>query len=1533
MMKLEILRRQVSIGSYVTLRLTRGDDVSGRIDELDDAYVRLSRDGTTGTVFEEELAGWNVHPRDVPGDVAERVVVSTPPPERDDSRMPPAGPQTADDSDPEAAPRFERVKAEFSAALQHTGLQHPEPDFQFPETEFAPALAPDLRREWDRARNQYDYALKVREIGRLNSVVAQILDPLGKRCSQSPAMRSLLGRVLLKLDRQSDAVDHLSVAASLSNTPEHWLALASAADQDTAVQCYALRRYFRLTPPSHAGDAWFRYLAVAIEHHDLKSVVRAIRQWYEERGGDPATKRVLCESGLYLLSLSKADTLAMRTAASLARGAAELPSGWEEEIGGNASSSAELLAIERRFDQRPAPNAAVASAARPIAPDDGNNGVPHGRIVSFGNQRFGFIEARQGETCYFRIDDVADERLRDALLDGSWKTFGAVEFEVRPSHGHKYNRAANVVPLQDSASLMQRARRLLRLGQPPQAMALVRRVLAADPTDQTALRLEREIKENIKKQLLPKGRGPYARAKRAQLVDLDLEQTETLLRDAIRERDKPESAIKDLAALLRQLGRAEEAIVLLEENSRRDGSYDNMLATLYEHSDRHDDAARILRRLAGAASGSKKRTLLVRLAYSQLRCVRYDEAEQVLQKILTDNPNDRTAVRLLEALQDARRAGSHDEAGEIIAGFGRLTEEGVELSSLARAAIDHCTFEGVDSAKVQARTAGARDVPRVEELAKKLGTRRPRDRAAYYLSAAALLKQDPGDSSPERVYDYLRRYFASMADASWIDKKPADVVRSYYIESLALVSDDSLDEAWRSLVRYLATFSKGEPRDIEATLPRGSVISRDKYIDALQKTLRMIEPEAEAPWVDGLLAVGAQSSFARGRLGDAFATDSGLRSTFGKLLDGSGPVADDLRETWRSRCQEHARNYRRRLSVCRTLAKYQADVSQMEQIGEQIRSATQEMRTEVDRRRLNTLGDIVASALEFCRGSDFEERERNFWLVTTQSERFRDEVVEAPTRYSHDGLLPIADHLKALIEEEYAQMDRTSGAELSLRLVVDKYVRGQEGELRLQIGVSNKSGCSPASAVRICLGPADSEYFAADQWEREVVSTLRGGHTEITQMVVRPRDAALQDRAFPINASATYRNRLGEEKRTDDRSWTVRLYDDAEFQYLKNVYAPFAEGGPVDEPDMFVGRDDLLARLESSLLSGSGSKSIVMFGQKRAGKSSLIEHLRRRLVRRGDVVPVCFSVQEIASELTVPAFFHRILQGTSEALDELRYGGRDVPDFSPPGIAVIESHPVLRFHTEMSSVVRAMERHPASLRIVLLVDEFTDIFKEIRKERIPREFMKAWKAIVEKRYFASMLVGQDVMPAFKEEFPNEFGVTEDVRVTYLDDGAATTLVEKPIGRERFAGGTVPRLLGLTANSPYYTMMFCARLVDYMNDTRSVIVTEADIRAVEDGMLRGDRRLTRDKFDNLLTAGDGVSDGGVDPAETLAVCATIARETEKEKWCARESLRGDFDDANLDALLSDLERRDVVERKGMAYRLRVGLFRDWLTLRG
>ena len=1546
MTKLMVFRRQASVDTYVTLRLTRGEDVSGRIAELDDSHVCLDLgDGETITVFEDILAGWEIHGQNrvnaADEESSKHRVAAKHAGKISSDAAPHAGVAKGNtDESSKIHSELARIEASFSEAIKRARLEFPEPDFQFSEVGFPSWRVTNIRREWDRARNQYTYALKVREIGRLSSIVAQILDPLAQHYPDSHATRALLGRVLLKLNRQLEAKDHLVAAATLSDTPEHWLALAFSADTETAVECYALRRFLSLVPPHHANEAWFRYLAVATDHRDLRQLAQIILYWSEKDKADSNLNKLLSESVIYMLLSSGTRSIALEAVASLVHVAEELPQGWQDEFNRRASPSDALLAVESEFSRR---SVRTSPATQPVLPK-GKERVPYGRIASFGNQRFGFIDSDGGETYFFRIDDVVDEELKHVLLDGKWRMSGEVEFEILPSHGHKYNRAIKVIPLQDSKALLQKARNLLQLRQHSQAIALVRRVLNTDPTDEIARQLEAELKEDLRKQLhshgagLPKGQGPYAHAKRAQFIDQDLDATEKFLKLAIHKHDKEDSAIKDLASLLQQRGRAGDAIALLEKNARRFrgiSPYDNMLASLYQHSDRHGDAIRILLRLS-ATRPPKKNTLLKQIAFSYLRLTRYDEAERALKEHLVNNPEDRVAKRWLVGLEDARSAGSDAEAEELIRDLGGLTEEGVELSSIARAAIKHCTYEGVDPARIQAGTAGPKDVARVEELARKLGIKRPRDRAAYYLSAAALLERELGDSKPERIYGNLCRYFASMADAAWIEKKPAEVVRSYYIESLALVFVDNLNEAWRSLIRYLATFSPDSLKDIEGDFPKrphGQIIPQQEYIDFLQNTLKMINSKIETDWIEGLIDVGSQSNFARDSLGMAILTNSALHGMFDNLLGSTDHEGDGSQKKWRSICRERARAYRQLLSVCRTLTKYQATVSSMEDLDGQLRNASEEANiSEIDRRRLNTLRDIVDSAQKFCVSDDFEEKERNCWLVTQNANQFRGEVLDAFTQYSHEGLLPVAEHLRSLIEEEYAQMARTSSAELSLRLLVDEYLRGQEGEIRLQIEVSNKRGCSPASSVRICLGPGDSEYFVTDHWEREAVSILRGGNSEVAQMIVQPKNAALDDRAFPIDVMAIYQNSFDEKVHTENFAWTVRLYLDDEFQHLDNPYSPFAEGGPVDDVEMFVGRDELLARLENSLLSGSGSKSIVMFGQKRAGKSSLIEHLRRRLAQREEVVPVCFSMQDIAPELSVPALFHRILYGISEALEEFRFQGKDVPEFSPLGIDTLKSDATLRFHDTMSSLIRAMAHCSSNLKFILLIDEFTDIFKEIRSDRIPRQFMKAWKAIIEKKYFSSVLIGQDIMPAFKAEFPNEFGVTEDVRVTYLDDAAAATLVEKPMGEQRFAGRAVRRLLDLTAGSPYYTMMFCARLVDYMNTTRSVILTEADIRTVEEDMLRGDRRLTKDKFDNLLCAGDGKVDSGIDPEDTYAVCSVIAQGTEKQGWCSRDLIR-DFDDVALDGLLLDLETRDVVERKGTTYRLRVGLFRDWLVRQG
>lgn len=1574
MSKLADLRQEASVGAHVTLRLTRGEDVSGRIAHLDDARIRLDLDGgKTVTFFPDLLGGWEVHAR----------AESQPAPEtrdRKDSAHEPGSGDPASTHDVRAADVasvLARIEAKFAEAVKRARLAPPEPDFQFPDDGFPTHEIDAIRQEWDRAQNRYLYALKVKEPARLNDVIVQTLMPLAQTYPDSPATRSLLGRVLLKLDRRSEAMDHLSAAAALSEAPDHWLALASVAADDTATECYALRKYFGTTAPTDAKEAWFRYLAVA-NPIDLTGAGQVIDRWFSApQAEDGHSDHLLSESLVHLLLSSGSPSIAHQAAANLVHDGGRLPTGWQDALDRATAPSEELRAAERRLARPTIPTGSAAQPLRPAtvsneqAPEqvtpqqvhalqsrfarlpilakaqptplrpDRISALRYGIIKYFGNQGFGFIREHDRDDVFFRINDVTDESLQKALQDGSWKASAEVEFNVQPSPGHKYDRATSVVPKQSRESLLQRAQDYLHRDQHSQAMACVRRVLRADPDDHTARRLETEISHLITQLRddrgtgLPPGTGPYAQAKRAEHIEQDPEKAEKLYRQAIRENNRKDSAIKDLASLLHQHGRSQEAISLLKKYARefkQDTAYDNMLATFYQHSDRHDEALDVLNRLLNSTAGPPKRiALLKRLAYSYFKSSRFYEAERTLQTLLTINPRDHIGARWLAAIEDERNSKSDTDAGEII-GIGELSEEGLELSPLAQAAIEQCTYKGVEAEKLHAGATDANDVKHVVGLAQALGTKRPRDRAGYYLSAAALLNRDTGSSQHRRVYEYLRRYFASMATAASIEEKPAEVVRSYYIESLGLVPEnDNLDEAWRSLLGYIETFSLEsiDVQEIFPQAPRGKPIPRQRYTDAIRSAIEMMAPQAQTGWQEGLLALGSQSSFAKTAIGNAIQASTSLPEAFGSP-DGADQQIN-VQEGWPAHCREYARRHRKRLTACRTMTNYQATVAAMEDLRAQLTGFSDKSISEVDRRRLFFLIDIVESARAFCSASDFEEKERNYWLVVNQVDGFQKDVVDTPTQYSHDGLLPIADHLKSLIEEEYAVAAQTSGAELSLQLLVGEYTRGQNGELRIQIEVSNKPGCSPASSVRIGLRPEKSEYFVADRQESETVPTLRGGASEVIQMIVRPLDAALKDRAFPINAMAEYQNSLGDTVHTPEHPWTVRLYPNELFQHLDNPYAPFAEGGPVDASSMFVGREEALDQLERSLLAESANKSIVMFGQKRAGKSSLIEHLRRRLARSERVVAVAFSLQDIASDLSVTAFLHRILQSASDALEELRFDGRDVPDFSPPSIEEMESHPTLRFHNAMTPLVRAMRRRSAPLDFVFLVDEFTDIFKEIRRERIPPQFMKAWKSIIEKKYFASVLVGQDVMPAFKAEFPNEFGVTEDMRVTYLDDTAAATLIEKPIGRERFAGRAVRRLLELTAGSPYYTMMFCARLVDYMNATRSMIVTEADIGAVEQEMLQGERRLTKDKFDNLLSAGDGKEDSGIDPEDTYAVCSAIACGSGKETWCSRHVIR-EFGGADLDRLLEDLETRDVVERKEDAYRLRVGLFKDWLLAR-
>ncbi|WOG93824.1 hypothetical protein DCAR_0313111 [Daucus carota subsp. sativus] len=100
---------------------------------------------------------------------------------------------------------------------------------------------------------------------------------------------------------------------------------------------------------------------------------------------------------------------------------------------------------------------------------------------------------------------------------------------------------------------------------------------------------------------VPVGDSPYVRAKNVQLVDKDPERAIPLFWAAINSGDRVDSALKDMAIVMKQQNRSEEAIEAIKSlrircSDQSQESLDNILLDLYKRCGRLDDQIALLRR-------------------------------------------------------------------------------------------------------------------------------------------------------------------------------------------------------------------------------------------------------------------------------------------------------------------------------------------------------------------------------------------------------------------------------------------------------------------------------------------------------------------------------------------------------------------------------------------------------------------------------------------------------------------------------------------------------------------------------------------------------------------------------------------------------------------------------------------------------------------------------------------------------------------------------------------------------------------------
>lgn len=1591
-----LIQRQVFIGSKVTFLLKNGHEVSGELIELSRDHVTLEREGSIVTILMEMIGSWEVTTDEGSESLSQEsdvVEVITQPKRK--ATNPNAGispgqtietppnPSTTKDLEPVTRKLIE-IEARFEAQLKIARIELEEPDFSLPASDKPKQYSrkKDIEAAWSNVANRYRYAKEVNELsrqyGRIQPITQQ-LEQLANRLPTSPVVKRHLAYCYFLSGREEDALGCYKSAARASGKAVDWynLAVLSSYMGKSSLAIYALEQFFLSNPASEKLEAWFVYINLLGKNGDYISLSNLCKNVNRDRTEDELI--VWLETVIFLLKSMGKDVIAT-----------DLTRRWLE---GQTLQDLVLEAIKHIDGQ-------LSDAYHQVAEEfQGRNRIsrevtqmPQGHIYKYIRGRnFGFLRDLSGKNYFFHRSAIIDIALHDKLNESNNVAQIPVVFE--PSQGPKGPLALRVALFRTNEELFEVANQRARDGEYSQAIGYIRQLLEREPRYPEAQELYKRWREYARVSGVPKGSNPYDRAKRVQLIEKDLDRAARLFRQAIKEGDNVESAIKDLASLLVQQGRADEAIIFLQRNRKKirdQQSVDNMLIGFYQNAGKYEQAIALLRKKLNRASGDdNKAGVLWQIGNCYLRSENYPQARQVFEQVLELHPDnlaarrniaichfkqqsfddaerilneilntapDSKAAELLEAIMQARTTGESTQLDEIIIET-TLSEFSGEISDFTQFFLNHCDFPGVSPERVKrdengiARYEGSErdakfDLRRLEEVATQFGTRRSRDRAEYYLSAAKITSIVEGQSS-DLLYRYLCRSFASSGDATVAEGKPLDAARELYCEALSAydkVTKYREQDAVNALVRFL--FS---------TLGQAQV-PLDPNIPSVEETIEHVlsrHPQHDRLF-DAIAYLVFRSRYAANRVLKRLYARSTLQAmALDYLRDQGLSVPDKIRRLdgfirlWNEVRRLKLDEWRAISSEFRFLTRIELTTASLEDGIERLKTVNHRLFFDLDQDRARQLQNILETAVELVKQVSFEERERLCIQIGIRCEELLREIESSPTRLSVEGLYSVVEAIRHKVTEYLEELYTASTPQVDLRFPKESYIPDSSQQIDVQIVVANKTGCSPAESLELIIQEGEEDLFVVNASDIRLDRSLRGDDQHILEVPIRITQSALDAQTFSLPVYAQYRTRAGEIEQTSVHNFSIRLYSEKDFEEIENPYAAYAEGGVVGDPAMFYGRDELIEDITRSIRkAGTQSKSIVVFGQKRAGKSSILYHLKQKMEASGDLLVIDLgNIGAILDEHSQTPFLYQILWSILRKLqdaieDAIEERGLPFLNLTFPKDYEFYEHPspLVKFRDVFDKYKRQVTRTAGwkHIQAVLLVDEFSYIYGQIVGGRIPELFMKNWKALLQENYFSVVLAGQDVMPKFKQRFPNEFGTTQDERVSYLTHEDAKRLIDEPIriggrgGSSRYRERAIERIIELTAGSPFYIQIICDRLVRYMNRKRASLITEADVEQVKDELVRGINALGIDKFDNLINSGD-TSEDAISDEDAMKVLRSIAVNS-RTGPCNRNSISCETQ-KSIDAILDDLVNREVIEReRGRYYRIRVGLFKDWLVAR-
>lgn len=276
------------------------------------------------------------------------------------------------------------------------------------------------------------------------------------------------------------------------------------------------------------------------------------------------------------------------------------------------------------------------------------------------------------------------------------------------------------------------------------------------------------------------------------------------------------------------------------------------------------------------------------------------------------------------------------------------------------------------------------------------------------------------------------------------------------------------------------------------------------------------------------------------------------------------------------------------------------------------------------------------------------------------------------------------------------------------------------------------------------------------------------------------------------------------------------------------IVNPYIAGAPVTEQRMFFGREDIFQWIENSITGQYMDHILVIHGQRRVGKTSVLKQLGNRLPSH--YIPVFFDLQG-RTHTTLDRFLWWLAREIVRVLKQERDIDLPIPekdDFSKD----IE-HFENRFLPDLKPVLNGGT-------LLLTFDEFDNLEESGVKEELARPLIDNLRRLMGRaglNFIFSIGSSGRKLENMQAEYTDFFKAALYKKISFLSEEQTRHLITRPVeGVLEYERAAVDRIYDLASGHPYFTQLTCHELFARCQRTEQRKISNDDVEAVLDDVV-------------------------------------------------------------------------------------------------